>query len=285
MVAIANTLRRKGITKFNTTKLLYRFTHLQKCIEGQETVYLVYTLGKVGSQTIYITLREKILESDVFHLHFVSDSWFNNPNKILSKKPEAIKIAQKVRSIVSSNKKIKIISLVRDPIAKTISQIFQTPEAFGFTEIELLNMKPKDICHVLTHQAKSHFHHPSQWFEQEFLDFTGLDIYRTPFEYSCRKQTDKFNMFEFLILRNEDLQFEEQIINSLQKFIGKPIDNLIVGNKTNDKITGDIYKKVKNQISFNNDFLNEIYSSKYCQHFYSKIEIEEFKKRWTFRNK
>lgn len=278
-------LRKYGITKYSALQLFYKLTHPKK--QSLKEVYLVYTLGKVGSQTIYLTLQENILDSDIFHVHFLSNAWIEKKDFPGSSKSRAVKKAKKIHCAINSkNTVVKIVSMVRDPISKTISQLFQTPDSFGLSQAELLEADAELICELLKNRERSRFFNTSQWFDAEFLEFTNIDVYQIPFNHVERHQTIESGKFQVLVLRNEDLKLEDTIIKNLQCFANKPISSLKTGNATVSRRTGNLYKQVKSRIRFGDDFLEEVYSSKYCTHFYTKDELTSFKEFWSSkRNK
>lgn len=201
----------------------------------------------------------------------------------LSKKRKPIALAKRIGRLATlPDKQVKIISLVRDPVAKTISQLFQTPEAFGTTHKDLLEMDVCSICNLLTKLKSENFHHPCQWFDREFFEFTGIDIYQNPFNHKFHRQVETFNQFDVLVLRTEDLCNEDLVLKYIKDFVHKHIrvERLITENTTIQKETGERYKEVKKSIKFPHDFVAQIYSSKYCRHFYTHAELDIFKRRW-----
>ncbi|MEL6606247.1 MAG: putative capsular polysaccharide synthesis family protein [Cyanobacteria bacterium J06614_10] len=222
-------------------------------------------------------------ELDVFHTHFVSKAWLESNHLPLSKKKKPVALAKYINKIIASpGKQVKIVSLVRDPVSKTISQLFQTPEAFGTTHDDLLKMDVNAICHLLTDLKREQFSYPCEWFDSEFFEFTGIDIYQEPFDHASHCQVESFKQFDVLVLRAEDLSDEALILQNIKKIVHKRVEaeRLMVSNTTTQKKTGELYKKVKQSIKFTRDFLDQLYSSKYCRHFYTDEELDMFKRRW-----
>jgi len=274
-----NHLRAKGFTKFNAQKVLYRLTHIRKWKQGQKKVYLVYTPGKVGSQSIYLTLRNHLMESNVFHIHFLSYEWLCKHDFDGSEKATVVQQVKQIYSLLRSDINLKIICIVRDPISKTISQLFQTPKAFGIPEKSLLKLSPIEISDLLI-AHKKHFYSSCEWFDNEFFKFTTIDVYQKIFDHVEKKQVIESNNIHALILRTEDLKHEDLVLENLGNFVEKPIRRLIIGNRTENKTTGELYREVKSIMRFPEDFLKQIYSSKYCQHFYTKQEVNSFIDHW-----
>jgi hypothetical protein len=280
-------VRKNSLKNLFLEKLFYRIFHPKSFISGQAYVYLVYTCGKVGSQTIYSSLRFNLLESDVFHIHFLSKEWFSEIEALHSedivyiKNIGHLKRAIEVnRMLTSPKKKVRIVSIVRDPVSKAISQLFQTPHSFGITEEELCSLSLSDIQNLLVNDAKKQFFQPIRWFDCEFLKFTGIDVYQNVFDHKQKRQQVNSGRFEVLIVRTEDFGVEEVLLKNLSQFVNKPIRQLITSNETSSKNSGNLYKEVKAKFKLPTQLLDEIYSSKYCLHFYSQDEINSFKLRW-----
>jgi len=59
-----NLLRKWGISKSNLSRLVYRLSHLRSYFLSKKTIYLIYSLGKVGSTTIWLTLSSSLKEDE-----------------------------------------------------------------------------------------------------------------------------------------------------------------------------------------------------------------------------
>jgi len=193
-------------------------------------------------------------------------------------------MVKRIRKLLQHKKEVKIITLVRDPIAKTVSQLFQTPESFKLDEATLLEMDANDICELLIGRYQDRFREPLKWFDEEFKRFTGIDVYSVPFDHLSRCEKLKSDCFDILVLRMEDLFCEKLIVNHLSELTNRSITKLISANQTMNKQSASQYMKVKRSIKLSESFLNEIYSSQYCQHFYTEIEIKTFKEYWRSEN-
>ncbi|MFM6506487.1 MAG: hypothetical protein ACKPGR_10755, partial [Dolichospermum sp.] len=86
---------------------------------------------------------------------------------------------------------------------------------------------------------------------------------------------------DVLILRLEDFKYQETILLNLQRFIESPIQKITNANITEEKQFATLNKQVVDMIKFPDDFVNDIYSSKYCQHFYTPDELHKFRNKWT----
>jgi hypothetical protein len=277
-----NTLRKNGITKLNLHKLIARITDPKLYWSLKDNIYLVYTMGKVGSSTIYTTIETELKVANVFHVHPLSRKWLETKALSIGENHPFVKQAKQIQKLKSTpGKRFKIISIVRDPIAKKVSGFFQNPHLYGLTQQDLLTIDPHEACNLILNN-KITFYDTVEWFDQEFAEFTGIDIYQQSFDHS-RKQlvVSDDNNIDILILRLEDFKDQQTILLNLEKFIGLPIQRITNANVTQEKPEAMLNKQVVNLINFPDDFVNDIYASKYCQHFYTPMEINQFKLKWT----
>ncbi|MEA5575033.1 putative capsular polysaccharide synthesis family protein [Anabaena sp. UHCC 0451] len=238
-------------------------------------------MGKVGSSTIYTTLDTELKVANIVHVHYLSRKWLETRDPSISDNHPSVKQAKQIQKLKSTpGKHFKIISIVRDPIAKKVSGFFQNPHLYGLTQQELLTISPYDACDLIV-KNRMKFYDAVEWFEQEFAEFTGIDIYQQSFNHSEKQQFIAGKNLDVMILRLEDFKDNETILLNLQKFIDFPIQKITNANVTEEKPFAALNKQVVDMIKFPDDFVNDIYASKYCQHFYTQTEINKFKIKWT----
>ena len=127
----------------------------------KNNIILIYNASKVGSSTVYFNLKERLPFIEILHVHFLSERWlteFKSSGKWLNN----IKTATKVKNLLSknSNSRIKIITLVRDPIARDISAVFQSWDVIF--DIKNINELNGDM--IQSHLMKSDFNQTENWF-------------------------------------------------------------------------------------------------------------------------
>ena len=277
MEALKNKLRKSGITKKTILKYINKLRYLRQTLKLNETIYLVYTMGKVGSTTIQETLDTYLKVGDVFHVHYLSDKGTEHLEKLGF--TEASKKVEIIKNIINNKTAVKIITVTRDPIAKKISGLFQNPWIYGLDEESLTQLTAQEVCEIIN-QNLDKFWDSLTWFDEEFFDYTGIDVYSKSFDFNQRKENISQGNIDVLVLRLEDFKETETITAHLQDFIGEPIKELINGNQTQNKQSKELYKKTIDMIQFPEDFLKQIYGSKYCNHFYTPTEINKFWSKW-----
>ncbi|MFM5900186.1 MAG: putative capsular polysaccharide synthesis family protein [Dolichospermum sp.] len=281
MNTVIKFLREKNIDKKNLRKLIARIIKPKMYWSLKDNIYLVYTMGKVGSSTIYKTLETELKVAHVFHVHRLSRKWLETRDLSISDNHPSVRQAKQIQKLKSTpGKHFKIISIVRDPIAKKVSGFFQNPHLYGLTQQDLLTISPDDACNLII-QNRMKFYDTVEWFDNEFADFTGIDIYEKSFNHADKEQVCSSDNLDVLILRLEDFKYQETILLNLQRFIESPIQKITNANITEEKPFATLNKQVVDMIKFPDDFVNDIYSSKYCQHFYTPDELHKFRNKWT----
>jgi len=261
---------------FTKAENLFRpYYKLRDWSYGNEII-LVYSMGKVGSSTLYHTLAKRLPTIDIFHAHFLSDYWLK---EILPSIDGAfypnIEKGLKIREYLNlkPNKKIKIITLVREPISREVSDIFQNFMTFT-QDIESTSYKQ-----VISELDSKDYSYVLNWFDSEMKNFLGFDIYAFPFNKEAGYQVYNHNGIEILCLKLEKLNHAG--VEALKRFLS--FKNLIVYNSNISQLKkgNALYNKVKKEYKIKKEKAEDLYNSKYVNHFYSGAEIEIFKKRWS----
>lgn len=234
-------------------------------------LYLIYQMGKVGSSTIRKSIEA--LDLEVYNAHFLSDVGINkrkkmNPHRYAKPIEKAENI---IRIVKTTAKRIKIITVVREPIAREISNLFENWK-WELDDIE------KASIETLSDFLKER--HPSwvlKWFDTEFKNYTNINIYDFPFDPMKGYAIYTFEEFDLLLIRQESLS---KLGKAFKEFVGINLC-IINANETKNKIGADKYRHLKKKLKIEHSELLKIYSSEYMQHFYSNQEIQSFINKWS----
>lgn len=253
-------------------KTLLDFFYRYKKIKNE--VILVYTMGKVGSSSIYYSILDNVaqihsLDTEIPTKYFTSkdrSTWIGHlVSRIIWRS-----VIKRVRKCVVNSEKVKIITGVREPISRNISSYFQ-----GMKVEELKNCNSDDILNefytVTNHTV------PLYWFDCEIKRHLGIDIFDYNFDKEQGYTVLKSGKYEIFIYRIEDL---DRVINEVEEFVGAHNFKYTKKNITNKKLKSDLLSNFKNNISFSKESIQAMYNSKYMNHFYSKAEIQEFEKKF-----
>lgn len=249
---------------------------------------LVYQMGKVGSQTVYHSLINAMIPNPVMHLHFISEDLpdhIDTHEKAGISVPYHLFLGEAVRNILLKNphSACKIISLVRDPIAFTVSDLFQNPYfASGDVMLGSGNIDPEKARIYLEGELKKPetFEYVDEWFDREIKRVFDIDVFEESFPVELGYAVYKKKNVEVLILRLEDLSDKGPYV--ISKFLG--LDNplkLTNSNVRNRTAGAGIYQRVLQEVRFDPSLCREIYTRRFVKHFYSNSMIERFISRWS----
>lgn len=250
---------------------------------------LIYQMGKVASSTVYASLKSQSIENVVLHLHFLSQDLPAHRNTHYNSKinsiPYHIYLGESVQKMLLANpdRKCKIISLVRDPIAFTISDIYQNPH---FCKENIINkdgtidtLEVYERIHNILRQPET-FRYQNEWFNNELKEVFSIDVLGKPFPIDTGFHTYKHGNTEALVLRAEDLSTTGKYAISDFLELDEPLTlkQRNVRDKSND---GTNYQWLINNLSLDPTLCKEIYSRGIAKHFYNDEMIGQFIRKWT----
>ncbi len=90
----------------------------------KNTLILIYSPGATGSSTIYYSLMKYFPYNKVLHVHFLSDYWLSIHTNEMYLQKRNVYLTQVARKNISKYKKVKIITLIRDPFSRSVSAYF-----------------------------------------------------------------------------------------------------------------------------------------------------------------
>ena len=253
---------------------------------------LVYQMGKVGSRTVFRSLRNAAQNRPIYHVHFLSHEGIRRAeeyglglrdpvvpahigrSKILSKKIDRVK----------SKVCWQIVTLVRDPIGWEISNFFHNatshyPDLVDRDGRVKTVAATKLLCARLA-DYNEHESYPCTWFDQELRRVFDTDVYAHPFDHQAGFTIIRERNVEILILRVEDL--DHTLSRAATEFLGLngPI-RITKANMARTKKYVDEYRYVLKNIAVPESACLRIYSSRYASHFYTAAMRDEFTRRWT----
>lgn len=285
---------------YPTAKGYYQL-RLKYQIARQEQLILVYQMGKVGSSSVVRSIKSNNLQ--VYNLHTLNRAYLHADQKIYRKEfvsgsRDAITLWQELfffRKIGCkfNGKSVKIISLVRDPVARNISHFFQWPNMImeqvdngfhvrspSFHYDEVINSEDieEELSNLYLMRFKRH-DRPLVWFDKEMKQNFKIDVYEKNFPMEKGYCIYRNGNTEVMVIKLEKLN--EVSGKAFKEFLGIESFELITANIGRKKKTSDLYRRFLDTIKLPVDYLDSMYKSKFAIHFYSKEEIDSFRARWT----
>ncbi|TRU77559.1 MAG: AerL protein [Microcystis viridis Mv_BB_P_19951000_S69] len=270
---------------------------LKQELLNNSSVIFVYQMGKVGSMSTYLTLKKHLQNQAIYHIHNLNSEHFSKiwATMQLEKTYHAFTFGHSCMTKylsehieeIKGQKSIKIITGVREPIARNISWFFQIihcacvfPEFFIKYEKGLITMD--DIIKKFWSQ---NFVYGKQydWFEEELEAVFGIDIASMDFPkekgYAIANFPDR--NIELLVLKLEKL--DSCLKEALETFLG--VENLDCERLDRADFLDEndylIYENLRKSLTFSDEYLEEIYDQPLVRHFYTDEEINKFKLKWS----
>jgi len=244
---------------------------------------IIYQMAKVGSSTIYKALKHVDIANT--HLHYMGKNRLIKRKKSRKMVTPILKFAELIRigCFKTRHKKPKkIISLVRDPIARNVSLMFNLLHILIY-EYRLDNKHVKEEFQVMLENILLNYVNTEEsykWFSTELKKSTGVDIFEFPFDKErgyCRIEK---NGFDILILRLDKMS---ELSNVIEEFVGVPSLVFKDENKGEDMWYSDIYQDFRNKFIPSSDYIDCCYNNKHMDYFYTTNEVKALKDKWEKR--
>jgi hypothetical protein len=271
---------------------------------------IVYTVGKVGSTSVAAMLESALEGRDVAHVHWLTpknlqaDEVFYKGRarahwgtpRMSRFMPRYVWLGQRLADAMRAapaGKVWDVVTLVRDPVGRNVSSFFQNLEVMlNFWPEQELKARSADEAaarlvevfldaYVTGGSALEIDGDPLTWFDLELKPVFGIDVFATPFPVSQGYEIYSGPNSRVLLMRLEDL--DRVAVTALKKFIGIDTERVIQHNDASEKIYANLYRRFKQLLEFPSEYLDRMYSSRYCQHFYAPAELAGFRARWDKR--
>ncbi|MBI4762490.1 MAG: putative capsular polysaccharide synthesis family protein [Chloroflexota bacterium] len=255
---------------------------------------IVYQMGKVGSKTIEHSLRyyyqSRGMDVEVYHAHFLNylDEMEQNgrKNKISRQGLQHIHEMMALKKKIDSdpNRKWRLISLVRDPVARNIASFFQALSVNQFIpdwkeRYQKGDLKVEELLEKFLSLGDDYHNYPATWFDSQLKPVFGIDVFETPFPHQTGyKIYPATGNSRLLVMRAEDLS--RCASQAMFEYLGLENFTLLNSNTSDEKDYVDVYNEFK-KLPLPLEYVNKIYGTKYAQHFYSAAELDAFRRKWA----
>lgn len=246
---------------------LMEIQHRQKMLEKimiaqtvNKTVF-IYQSKKVGSTAV--ALSSETVGIFGFHVHnfkfLGSKKWF---------------IREMIKNISG-----KVISIVREPISRQISLLWQywgtTDKDYFYLVRENLNALEKiENRFYAVPNGEDEF----EWYLEEFMDILDINVYEYPFDREKGYSIIEKNGITLLLLKMEKLNDLEHVIGN---FLGADSFKLVKANIAGRKKYKYAYENYLENVKIPAQFFKYYYcGNEYMDHFYSEEEKKIFYQKW-----
>jgi len=251
---------------------------------GELHPVLIHTYGKVGSTAIQTSIN-KLSGFGSFQTHFISEQGVADARSIHQdhdRDPIHLKVGEALHRAMAEHpeKVVRVITLVRDPVARAVSNLFENPVLLlGENGGDLRKMPVEQVVEIAAEQIRSSLDYTERWFDRELSGLFGFDFFAGPFDREAGFQIREEGRVKLLsgkleLLSNNGGPF-------LGRFLGLP-HSLEIPRRRAREATGEasLYEQVRKSLKLPAAFLDEVYQSRVCRHFYTPAEIDGFRKIW-----
>lgn len=222
---------------------------------------IIFQMGKVGSMSLKDSL-EQLWPGLIVHTHY-----FERERKDI----EAI-----CDYYINNNKKIYVISPVREPIARNISAFFQNFKRDTGVEYRESTFSIEELITIF---LDSYDHDiPLFWFDKYMKPNLGIDVYRYVFPQHGVRVIETNNV-KLLIMRCELPDKTKEV--AIRKFLSLPDFLITRKNVGAEKEYSATYSLFKETFVPPDWYIDRIYNSKYFNHFYAREKRKALIESWT----
>ncbi|MCB0397925.1 MAG: hypothetical protein KDD36_14835 [Flavobacteriales bacterium] len=249
--------------------------HFPAYLRTRNTRFLVYTMGKVGSTSLYDSLRFEYPFLSVHHIHFLTEEGVANQLAYTQSQPLIEVVKRQVKAIRSvwDRSVWVVITLVRDPMARDISDIGEA--------ISVENIDPASVNVQYLKERFDAFDHQYalRWFREELNKQLQLDVFNTPFDHKKKYSVYRFPKGHLIVLRLEDLA--DTASPALKEVAGLKLKRTTRANTSAQKQYLEALKNLSEHLTLTPEKYQEVYENDYAEHFYTPEERRNFAKRWV----
>jgi hypothetical protein len=239
---------------------------------------VIFTMSKTGSTTLVRALNG-VIDDPVYKVHLLVPSHVHRAEEQYRRTdPNArpwhiLHASHLLRHLPTEESPWRMITVVREPIARAASDFFQSGARRG-----RLDDPATATARFEEFAVRESIPRTASWFDDEFRASLGVDVLAHAFDPSVGHATIEAPTVRLLVLRQEDLY---QAGDALAEFLGLPaavpIGAVNVGAA---KWYSDLYANVLRDARFDDAALELAYGSDYARHFYSEGERARFAERW-----
>ncbi len=261
---------------FKANALIHIYKSVKNSLKHSDTLFLVYSMGKTGSSSVYYTLMRDFPFNKVLHVHFLSDywySWFYDQNKKSKKKVRNQILSDNAKNYINKKKDIVTITIIRDPFSRSISDYFHSNEnrLADITDNQIM----KEISESYYIQSNS-----IEWFEKDYNSHFNLDIYSLPFDTARGWEVYNFDAKNKALLIRLDV-LTSKFEDAFYSLMGYNVKSLFITNRREEnKTISERYKTFKYNYTEDKVSVEKKVNSKFVQHYFSKNQIKYFKERY-----
>ncbi len=177
--------------------------------------------------------------------------------------------------VVSRGIPARVVTMVRDPIARNLSSYFEHLD-YIWNTADAHRVVPLDALCDGFHDRYTH-REVLTWFDDELLPVFGVDVYKQPFS-PAGHMTVAAGEREVLVLKSEASDDAKR--SALKTYLGVEIAPVLRTYSTAETAKGEVYRQFLRTIRLTPVYVDELLSSRYSMHFYGDAERAAMRLRY-----
>jgi hypothetical protein len=262
---------------------------LEADLRTSAPLLLVHQMGRAGSMTTTRSIRASPLAMPVYHTHWLHPKNLAKRLKKFEGVPEVqhplnVRVGRRVSEELQregpGRRKWKLVTVFREPVARNISVFFLSIDAFVPDFARRYAGGPLDNRTLLEIFLREFPHdQPLSWFDMEMGEMFGVDVYQTPFPQEQGYQVLKSQSVDLLLIKIEE--FNSCYHDAFSEFLGVNVPELLQTHITERDPTRPMYADFVKNAVLPQEYLDDMYESRFARHFYTPDELAEFRKKWS----
>jgi hypothetical protein len=257
--------------------------------DGRRPV-VVYQVGKVGSTTVTRALDRVGIPT--YHVHHLRPEFLGEyarqrrTGTSVNHRDESRWIWEGeflARRLPRPGRRWDVVTLVRDPVARDISDFFQNLHDTVPADILTAARASDEGLRRLYECWEQRWVVPGAvldapgWFDREFREVLGVDLLELPFPRDEGWAVYDEPKARILAIRMEDLS--DRGSAALSAFRGVAV-TISSANTRDDSADAELYGRFIAGLELPRDYLDRSYGSRYARHFYDGAQLAAFRSRW-----
>lgn len=290
---LARVVRKNFYLAYHLDYLRYR-----KLQDPSREPLVVFQMGKVGSSTLANTLNQMDTAQTIYQVHYLTREWIDSAYRLYRDASrihgraivdEHLLASRYLRARMDQpgDRKWRVITLIRDPVARNISAFFQifpihyprVMKRFIADRVPAED-RSREMMSLFLDDFDKHML-PVEWFDRHMKPSFDIDVYDEAFDPDLGYRIYENDRARLLLIRLEDLR--QSAGPALKAFMGIEEVALLPANISGDKDYAREYRLFKDHIRLTEHYIDSLYETRYMRHFYSDAEIARLRKKWGQR--
>ncbi len=237
---------------------------------------LIYQMGKVASSTI----KASLLPLPRYEVHQVHRLVLSNIERVHREHrargwpmPSGDPGGLYLQRDLLARRPAKVITLVREPIARNISYYFQNLDKI------LGQMKAHELpLQTIIDGYPPEFPYsddPLTWFDYEFNAALGADVYESGWTPGMTAHRWRAGVYDILILRCDAA--DEAKLEALREFLDAPVLSMRQANVTSAKRSAAVYQAFTQDVRFPAAYVDRMLGSRYARFFFDATSLAQWR--------